>query len=141
MVGAMSATACLGAGRLVVLPPVVGAPTREVDVLAFGTNAWWTSTLQRLGRDTGAVVHRSDEGTPPFSSTPSCDPAIASTVSNPELAGRFARFAAYANPAGQPLVLVRARLFEARTALPTRTTGERMSPRLRDADLDPSSTA
>ena len=136
----MSTVGCLGAGRLVILPPVVGTDAKEADVVAFGANAWWASAMQRLERDTVAIVHSTPHGTPLYYSRPPSDAEIRSTVLHPEVGGRFAMMAEHAKRAGEPLVIVRARLFEVRSGLPTRPLGEWTFQRLRDADLDLAST-
>jgi hypothetical protein len=138
--GFMSGAGSLGAGRLVVLPPVVGTDTREPDVVAFGANAWWASAMQGLGRDAVAIVHSTRQGTPLFFNAPPSDADIRATVLHPEVDGRFAMLAEHAKRPGEPIVIVRARLFEVRNGLPTRPLGEWTFQRLRDPDLDLAST-
>jgi hypothetical protein len=124
----------------VILPPVVGAESRDVDVVAFGTNAWWASALQRLGRDAVAVVSATNRGTPLFYPAPPGDAEVRSTALHPGIDARFAMLAEHARRGGDPIVIVRARLFEVRTGLPTRPLGEWTFQRLRDPDLDLAST-
>lgn len=139
--GFMSGAGSLGTGRLVVLPPVVAADTREVDVVAFGANAWWASAMQRLGREAVAIVQSTRQGTPLYFTSPPSDADVRSIVLHPEVDGRFAMQAEHAKRPGEPIVIVRARLFEVRGGLPTRPLGEWTFQRLRDADLDLASTA
>ena len=136
----MGTAGCLGAGRLVILPPVIGTDAKEADVVAFGASAWWAAAMQRLDRDTVAIVHSTAQGTPLYYSRPPTDSEIRATVLHPEVDGRFAMLAEHSKRMGEPLVIVRARLFEVRNGLPTRPLGEWTFQRLRDPDLDLAST-
>ncbi|HET6583971.1 MAG TPA: hypothetical protein VFG69_10990, partial [Nannocystaceae bacterium] len=119
-----------------ILPPVVTTAAREADVVAFGANAWWAAMLQRFGRDSVAVVRSTAGGTPVFHGSVPSDAEIRDIVFHADVDGRFAMMAEHAKRGDDPIVIVRARLFEVRRGLPTRPLGEWTFQRNRDADLD-----
>lgn len=137
----MSAAGGLGAGRLVILSPVVTTEARESDVVAFGANAWWAERLRALGRETVAIVSSTRNGMPLFHTSVPRDAEIRDIVLHPEVDGRFAMMAEHAKRGDEPIVIVRARLFEVRRGLPTRPLGEWTFQRNRDPDLDLAASA
>lgn len=122
---------------MVVLPPVIAVRDGDVDVLTFGIAAWWSAMFSRLGREALTIVHATADGNSPlFYGAPPSDAEIRETVLHPDVAGRFALVPEYSRRRGEPVVFVRARLFEIRGNLPTRPLGDWTTQRQRDPDLD-----